>query len=85
MARFVVEILDLLDISVLENSYTGSGSDVYHPRIKAALLFNSYFTGRLESNEVRLKSEAYARFVQQTFRDLQKTIFDQNTFSSYLG
>ncbi len=33
LARFVVEIVDQLDISTLEGTYTGSESDAYHPRM----------------------------------------------------
>ncbi|MDZ7693481.1 MAG: hypothetical protein U5K69_20580 [Balneolaceae bacterium] len=31
LARFVVEIVNELDISALEGAYTGSGSDAHHP------------------------------------------------------
>lgn len=41
LARFVVGIVDELDISALENSYTGRGSDAYHPRMIRALLFTA--------------------------------------------
>jgi len=52
LARFVVEILDQLDISALESSYTGSGSDAYHPRMMTALLFYSYATGTFSSRKI---------------------------------
>lgn len=45
LAHFVVEIVDQLDISTLESSFTGSGSDAYHPRMMTALLFYSYASG----------------------------------------
>ena len=38
LARFVVEIVDQLDVSALERTYTGSGSEAYHPRMMTALL-----------------------------------------------
>ncbi|NBC27993.1 MAG: IS1182 family transposase [Bacteroidetes bacterium] len=52
LARFVVEIVDQLDISDLEGSYTGSGSEAYHPRMMLALLFYSYATGTFSSRKM---------------------------------
>lgn len=52
LARFVVEIVDELDISSLEGSYTASGSDAYHPRMMLALLFYSYATGTFSSRKM---------------------------------
>jgi len=52
LARFVVEMVDELDISALESSYTGSGSDAYHPRMMTALLFYSYATGEFSSRKI---------------------------------
>lgn len=52
LARFVVEIVDQLDVLALEGAYTGSGSDAYHPRMMLALLFYSYATGRFSSRKI---------------------------------
>lgn len=52
LARFVVDIVDELDISSLEGSYTGSGSDAYHPRMMLALLFYSYATSTFSSRKI---------------------------------
>jgi len=52
LARFVVEIVDQLDISSLEGAYTGSGSDAYHPRMMLALLFYSYASGVFSSRKI---------------------------------
>jgi len=52
LARFVVELVDELDISALESSYTGSGSDAYHPRMMTALLFYSYASGTFSSRRI---------------------------------
>lgn len=52
LARFVVEIVDQLDISALEGAYTGSGSDAYHPRMMLALLFYSYASGTFSSRKI---------------------------------
>lgn len=56
LARFVVEIVDQLDISALEGAYTGSGSDAYHPRIMLALLFYSYGTDTFSSRKIEAAS-----------------------------
>lgn len=56
LARFVVEIVDQLDISDLEGAYTGSGSDAYHPRMMLALLFYSYATGTFSSRKMEAAS-----------------------------
>jgi len=52
LARFVVEIVDELDVSSLEGAYTGSGSDAYHPRMMLALLFYCYATGMFSSRKM---------------------------------
>ncbi|MEX0823709.1 MAG: transposase, partial [Balneolaceae bacterium] len=52
LARFVVEIVDQLDISALEGAYTGSGSDAYHPRMMLALLFYCYANGIFSSRKM---------------------------------
>jgi len=52
LARFVVEVVDQLDITALEGAYTGSGSDAYHPRMMLALLFYSYATGTFSSRKI---------------------------------
>lgn len=52
LARFVVEIVDQLDISALEGAYTGSGSDAYHPRMMLVLLFYSYASGVFSSRKI---------------------------------
>jgi transposase len=41
LARFVVEVIDGLDLSAMSNSYRGTGSASYHP----ALLLYGYATG----------------------------------------
>lgn len=52
LARFIVEMVDQLDISTLENDYQGRGSDAYHPRMMLALLFYSYGTGTFSSRKI---------------------------------
>jgi len=45
LARFVVEVVEQLDLRVLRNSYAGRGSAAYHPEMLVALLFYGYATG----------------------------------------
>lgn len=44
LARFVVEVVDRLDLSELEKAYRGSGSASYHPAMLLALLLYGYAT-----------------------------------------
>jgi len=46
LARFVVEIVEQLDLSEIIRVYRGRGSDAYHPAMMLALLFYGYATGR---------------------------------------
>ncbi len=45
LARFVVEIVEQLDLRALRESYAGRGSAAYHPEMLVALLFYGYSTG----------------------------------------
>ena len=45
LARFVVDVVEQLDLSGLEQSYAGRGSDVHHRGMLAALLLYGYATG----------------------------------------
>ena len=59
LARFVVEIVDRLDLSELERAYGGRGKTPYHPSVMVALLFYGYATGvfssrKLGTSDVRL-------------------------------
>jgi len=44
LARFVVEVVDRLDLSELEKAYRGSGSASYHPAMLLSLLIYGYAT-----------------------------------------
>ena len=49
LARFVVEVVEGLDLSELEKSYRGSGSACYHPAMLLGLLVYGYATGVFSS------------------------------------
>ena len=57
LARFVVEIVDRLDLSELERAYGGRGKTPYHPAVMVALLFYGYATGVFSSR--RLEQATY--------------------------
>jgi transposase len=52
LARFVVELVDQLDLSNLENRYGGGGKQPYHPALLLALLFYGYATGVFSSRKL---------------------------------
>ena len=45
LARFVVEVIDGLDLSAMVKSYRGGGSASYHPALLLGLLVYGYTTG----------------------------------------
>ena len=52
LARFIVEVLDGLDISALEKAYAGRGSAAYHPSVLLALLVYGYANGVFSSRKI---------------------------------
>jgi transposase len=52
LARFVVEIVDQLNLSQLSAVYSGKGSKPYHPAMLVALLFYGYATGVFSSRKL---------------------------------
>jgi transposase len=52
LARFVVEIIDQLDLTAFENKYSNTGSEAYHPRMMLALLFYCYISGIFSSRKI---------------------------------
>ncbi|MFT5176501.1 MAG: transposase [Gammaproteobacteria bacterium] len=57
LARFVVEVVDQLDLSALTGAYRGSGdSAAYHPAMLLALLMYGYATGTYSSRRIEQAS-----------------------------
>ena len=52
LARFVVDIVDGLDLSALERAYSGGGKQPYHPALLLSLLFYGYATGVFSSRKL---------------------------------
>jgi transposase len=52
LARFVVDIVDQLDLSELSRQYRGTGSAAYHPTVMLGLLIYGYATGVFSSRRI---------------------------------
>ena len=51
-ARFVVEVIDKLDLSELVRQYSGRVSDAHHPRVLPGLLVYGYASGVFSSRKI---------------------------------
>jgi transposase len=52
LARFIVEVIDRLDLSAMSKSYRGTGSASYHPALLLGLLVYGYATGVFSSRKL---------------------------------
>lgn len=52
LARFVVDIVDQLDLNELVRRYSGGGKQPYHPAVLLTLLFYGYATGTFSSRKL---------------------------------
>lgn len=52
LARFIVEVIDQLDLSKLTRQYAGRGSAAYHPSVLLGLLVYGYATGVFSSRKL---------------------------------
>lgn len=52
LARYVVDVVEGLDLSELERAYAGRGSDAYHPAMLLSLLIYGYATGMHSSRKI---------------------------------
>src|SRR6266853_2033629 len=52
LARFIVEVIDRLDLSAMSRSYRGSGSASYHPALLLGLIIYGYATGVFSSRKL---------------------------------
>ena len=53
LARFIVEVVEGLDISALEKGYAGRGSAAYHPTVLLSPLVHGYATGVFSSWKIK--------------------------------
>jgi transposase len=56
LARFIVEVVEQLDLRAMTGSYRGSGSASYHPRVLLSLLIYGYATGVFSSRKLERAS-----------------------------
>lgn len=52
LARFVVEVIEQMDLSAMVKAYRGSGSASYHPSVLLGLLVYGYATGVFSSRKL---------------------------------
>jgi transposase len=52
LARYVVDVVEGLDLTALERAYAGRGSDAYHPATLLSLLIYGYATGTFSSRKI---------------------------------
>jgi transposase/IS5 family transposase len=52
LARYVVDVVESLDLSELERAYAGRGSTAYHPALLLSLLIYGYATGTHSSRKI---------------------------------
>lgn len=62
LARFVVDIVEELDLSALTRQYRGAGSAAYHPAVLLALLIYGYATGTFGSRRIEQASHDSVAF-----------------------
>ena len=63
LARFVVEVIDCLDVSAMSSAYRGSGSASYHPRLLLGILIYGYATGIFSSRKLERATSVAFRFI----------------------
>lgn len=56
-AKLVYGVVDLLDLSVIEQKYSGIGQNAYHPRMMMRILFYGYSTGTRSSRKFEAACE----------------------------
>ena len=52
LARYIVDVVEGLDLSAMERSYAGKGSHAYHPATLMSLLIYGYATGTFSSRRI---------------------------------
>jgi len=56
LARYVVDVVEQLDLNALEKAYAGRGKQAYHPALLLGLLIYGYATGVYSSRNEREQS-----------------------------
>ncbi len=64
LARHLVDVVEGLDLSEMEQAYGGRGSDAYHPALLLLLLSYDYATATFSSRKIEQATHA----TRSTFR-----------------
>ncbi|HYM48654.1 MAG TPA: IS1182 family transposase [Burkholderiaceae bacterium] len=81
VARFVVEIVERLDLSALEGAYASRGSDAHHPAVLLGLLIYGYITGVYSSRAIER-----ATYDSIAFRYIAANTYpDHDTINTFRG
>ncbi len=64
LARFIVEVIDGLNLSALEKAYAGRGSTAYHPSVLLGLLVYGYANGVFSSRKIE-RASYRRRFIDE--------------------
>ncbi len=79
LARYVVDVVEGLDLGELERAYAGRGSVAYHPAMLLALLIYGYATGCFSSRKIER-----ATYVSLAFRFIAANSHpDHDTLASF--
>jgi transposase len=62
LARYVVEVVERLDLNDLERAYAGKGSAAYHPAMLLSLLIYGYATGCYSTRKIERATYASLAF-----------------------
>ena len=60
--RFVVDVVDRVDLSALQRRYSGGGKDPYHPSLLLGLFFCGYATGVFSSRRLERATNTSVAF-----------------------
>jgi transposase len=76
LARFVIEVIDQLDISKLTGRYSGCGSVAYHPAMLLALLVYGYASCIFSSRKIERATydSVASRFIAANFHPDHDTL-----------
>ncbi len=71
LARFVVEVIDGMDLRAMSGSYRGSGSASYHPRMLLGILVYGYATGIFSSRKLERATYDSVAFRQRFLKQIE--------------
>ena len=79
LARFIVEVVDQLDLSNLTRQYAGCGSKAYHPATLLAILVYGYATGVFSSRKLERRIFVRAHYYGNRLLSNHKIFYPINS------